>query len=119
MNYETQIALRRSRRAGYLLGKRKALQPRDREAAIRLARGAISHLTDVDAHALIVEGALAGDDDAKILRSCSTLLGALVVLIRRMSLLQRALFIGQVFNEMRRLMREYAPNGEVEHETLH
>jgi hypothetical protein len=118
--YSSQVAQRRSRRRAFSLGKRAALAPRDRKAAVQLARHALSHLSDVDAHALIVEQALTEEDDVKIVRAASVLIGALTVLVCRLSLLRKALFVEQIFKAGREIMSTYVARDDVvEERTLH
>ena len=119
MNYETQIALRKSKRVGFLFGKRAVLAPRDRTRAVQLARHALGNLSPVDQFSLVVDRALAESNDEAIVRCASVLLASLAVLIRRLSVMYKALFIQQTYQEMRRLMGTEVSESDRVDETLH
>lgn len=104
LDYDIQTSLRRSRRAGYLRGRQAALQPKDRSAAVILARHAMAQLSDADAFALIAERATVDGDDESIVRSLAVVLGFICVLVPRLSIIRKALFISHVFQTMRQLM---------------
>jgi hypothetical protein len=106
MEYSTQVALQKSRRRAFLLGKRSVMVPDTRDKAVAMARRAFSFLALRDRHALVVESTL--NDAEETLHVVSMNLGAAVVAAMHMPLLQRALVAEQFFKAGRELMATYA-----------
>jgi hypothetical protein len=102
---QLQRKLRRAFAQGWLSGA----HPTTRDAAVALARKALSQLSPTDQYALVTEAALAEGSDEALIRSCSLLLAVLVFLISKLqSPLRRALVVEQIYAQGRRLCAEVA-----------
>jgi hypothetical protein len=104
MDYSAQTVLRRSKRKAYLLGLAHGRRPPTHRAAlIEQTRRLFDRLPLFHQHAVLCQKAIDVGADAMV-HTASALLGAVIVLARRMPTLQRALFVSQIFNEARTLL---------------
>jgi hypothetical protein len=94
------------------------LFPNSRSATLALARRALGLLSDYDQYALVAERAIASGDDA-MTRAVSCLIGAAVIVARRLPVLPRAFVAKAFFDAGRELMNSYTYDENEEGTTIH
>jgi hypothetical protein len=110
--YDAATALRKTRRIAFLRGQQLAMFPRTREAAVSLARRALSLLPLRVRHGLVVESAIA-ESTEEMIHVAAMSLGAAVVVATRLPVIERALVTQQFFQFGRELMATYGDDAEV------
>jgi hypothetical protein len=118
MDYNAQVALRKSKRRAFLLGlaKGRRLPEGDRAALVAHVRHALSLLPLRDRHALVAESAI-NTDVEEMIRCVAMALGTAVVVSQRVPTLERALLAQKFFEFGRELLAKN--NDDVGYETRH